>query len=100
MAFVAADYIIAMKLPLRKTFKAYNESTVEWKSAASNALQGEKQIKLGENYAEEEKFFDKHAKQSLGALFKKNVLVYIQCSVGSFCKQLSYVVTVILCAVL
>lgn len=89
VAFVAAAYIIAIRLPLRKTFKAYNESYAEWKSAASNALQGEKQIKLGEKYAEEEKFFDKYSKQSLGTLFKKNVLVYIQRTVGSFCKQLS-----------
>jgi len=99
VAFVAADYIVAMKLPLRKVFKTYNEASAEWKSVASNALQGEKQIKMGEKYVGEENVFGKYAKGSLGALFKKNVLVYVQRTVGSFCKQFSYVATVVLCAV-
>lgn len=99
VAFVIADYVVSMRLPLRKVYKGYNEALAEWKSAASNAIQGEKIIKLGGTYSSEMKNFNKDAKQSLGALLKKNVLTYVQRTVGSFCKQFAYVALVILSAV-
>ena len=59
--FIAADYFIAMKLPLKKVYKEYNESLAVCKGKASNIIQGVKVIKLGNRYDEEESNFNDYA---------------------------------------
>lgn len=100
LLFVILDYLVAMKLPLRKTYQAYNESQAAWKASTANLLQGVEVVKLGEKYRFEEDNFGRSANRSLRALLVKNILTYFQRIFGSICRQLGYICTIVVSALL
>lgn len=100
LLFIMLDYVVAMKLPLQKTYKTYNEAQAKWKADTANILQGVEVIKLGDKYRAEEDNFGRAAKRGLHALWAKNVLTYLQRTFGSFCRQLGYICTIVVSALL
>ncbi len=100
IAFIIADYLIAMKLPLKRVYKEYNESQSVWKGQASNIIQGVKVIKLGNKYDEENLNFRNQADYCLKNLFRKNVLTFLQRTSGSVCRQFGYIFTILISALM
>lgn len=100
VAFLAADYYFAMKLPLRKVYREHNEARARLESDAVNMIEGHSLIKLGNHYARELGLYHEKWRNYAGKLGKRDRMRELQVTSGSVWKNFGNIVMIGICAVL
>ncbi len=98
--FIAADYMIALSLPLTNAYRDYNEGSATIKAETANLIQGAFLIQLGERYQAEGAAYGKRMEQFLYSLRRRDTWRQAQRSSGAVCRQVGYAAVISISAVL